>query len=272
MDNIEYLDLKTLLAKLPKRDQNAHKGNFGHVLVIGGDFGYAGAPVLSALGALRAGAGLVTLATHKDNIPGLNGVHPEIMCQAIDDYQVLVPLLNKASVVVLGPGLGRSEWSKIIYMTASQTRLPYVLDADSLYFLAQTPNRVTNRVLTPHPGEAATLLHLPIAIPIEERITACKELINKYDGCIVLKGAHTLVASKNKIAMCHAGNPGMATAGMGDLLSGIIGGLIAQGLEIQFAAELAVCIHATAGDMAAQNGMRGIIATDLLNYIQPLLG
>jgi ADP-dependent NAD(P)H-hydrate dehydratase / NAD(P)H-hydrate epimerase len=272
MDTINALDFKTLLALLPKRELQAHKGNFGHVLVIGGDFGYPGAPVLAALGALRVGAGLVSLASHQATITGINAYHPEIMCHAIDDPATLSPLLSKATVIILGPGLGRTLWSQQIYDIASNIHLPLVLDADGLFFLAQQPNKNPKRILTPHPGEAANLLNKKQAIAQEQRITALEDLLAKYNSTIVLKGAGTLVASPNsKAGICTNGNPGMASGGMGDLLSGIIGGLLAQGMIVDQAAKLGVCVHAMAGDIAAQSGQRGIIATDLLLPIKQLM-
>ena len=264
MESTVELNLLELLHYLPKRAFNAHKGNFGHVLVVGGDFGYPGAPVLAALGSLRVGAGLVSIASHKDNLNGINAVHPEIMCHAIDDPNSLTPLLTKATVIVLGPGLGRTDWSKQIYKLIASTTLPLVLDADGLFFLSQNPTKNTQRVLTPHPGEAATLLAQPTPSE-DQRIKALQDLITKYASTVVLKGAGTLVGSiSTEIGVCHSGNPGMASGGMGDLLSGIIGGLIAQKVDLDIAAKLGVCIHARAGDIAAIDGERGIIASDLL--------
>ncbi len=272
MKDITSLNLPVLLTALPTRIANAHKGDFGHVLVIGGDFGYPGAPVLAALGALRAGAGLVTLASHHDTLTGINAVHPEIMCHSIDQVESLKDLLNKASVIVIGPGLGRSTWSQQIYAACHDCNLPQVIDADALFFLAQKPSKNTKYVITPHPGEAANLLQQKAPILEANRYDAIQELIAKYAATVVLKGSGTLVGSPNtEISICNAGNPGMASGGMGDLLSGVIGGLIAQGLDLDTAAKLGVCVHAAAGDMAAHDGQRGIIATDLLPYIKQLL-
>lgn len=272
MDTINALDFKTLLAMLPKRAPDAHKGNFGHVLVIGGDFGFSGAPVLTALGALRVGAGLVTIASHQTTLLGLNACHPEIMCHAIDTPNALDAIINKATVIALGPGLGRTSWSQQIYDKVSTTQLPLVLDADGLFFLSQQPNKNLQRVLTPHPGEAANLLNQKHAAPEAERITVLNALLEKYNSTVVLKGAGTLVASPHSpIGICNAGNPGMASGGMGDLLTGIIAGLIAQGMSLDLAARLGTCVHAMAGDLAAEAGQRGIIASDLLLPLQALM-
>lgn len=257
---------------LPARKADSHKGLFGHVLVIGGDFGYPGATVLAALGALRVGAGLVTIATHRDHILGLNSQHPEIMATAIDEPSILNKLLTKATVVVLGPGLGRSDWSHEVFKYAINTMLPMVLDADGLFLITETPHVRDNWVLTPHPGEAATLLHKAKSIAPNERMASIQQLIKQYNATVVLKGSGTLVGSPNEsIEICNTGNPGMSSAGMGDLLSGIIAGLIAQGLELDIAAKLGVCIHATAGDLATKQGQRGLIATDLLPYVRQLI-
>lgn len=272
MTIITKLEYKNLMAALPTRDINSHKGNYGHVVVIGGDYGYPGAPVLAALGALRVGAGLVTVASHKEHLVGLNAVYPEIMCHAIYKLNKLSQLLTKATVIILGPGLGRTSWSKKIYQLVTSFEAPIVLDADGLFFLAQNPTNNLQRVITPHPGEAANLLQQKsIAIENHARESIIKQLIHKYESTVVLKGAKTLVGSKMQpIGTCIAGNPGMASGGMGDLLSGVIGGLIAQNLDLDTAAKLGVCIHAMAGDIAAKDGQRGIIATDLLLPIQQL--
>ena len=272
MNELQSLNLDELLIKLPARKRDAHKGNFGHVLVIGGDYGYPGAPVLAALGALRVGAGLVTVASHKDHILGLNAIHPEIMATAIDSPTSLNTLLSKATVVVLGPGLGRSNWSEEIFQAAINCTQPLVLDADSLWFLAKNLKPRTNWVITPHPGEAATLLQQTSAIIPEQRIPAIKKLIEVTKATVVLKGAGTLIGSSDtEINICLAGNPGMASGGMGDLLSGIIAGMLAQNLDCDNAAKLAVAIHAKAGDQAAADGQRGMLATDLLPIIRKLM-
>lgn len=272
MNTIKALDFKSLLAMLPKRAPNAHKGNFGHVLVIGGDLAFPGAPVLAALGALRVGAGLVTIASHQTTLTGINAYHPEIMCHAIDNPDALDTIVTKATVIALGPGLGRSDWSQQVYDKVSTMQLPLVLDADGLFFLSQKPNKNPHRILTPHPGEAANLLNQTHAAPETQRLSVLNELLAKYNSTVVLKGSGTLVASPHAaIGRCDAGNPGMASGGMGDLLTGIIAGLIAQGMSIDLAARLGVCLHAQAGDVAAESGQRGIIATDLLLPIQALM-
>lgn len=267
------LNFAELIQQLPPRATTAHKGNFGHVLVIGGDDGYAGAPVMAALGALRVGAGMVTIASHAHNFIGLNAAHPEIMTFAIDKPSALKNILPHVTVVVLGPGLGRETWSKQVYKNAEKCSLPMVIDADGLYFLSSKPIKNANYVLTPHPGEAATLLGQKQPIANTARLNAIQDLVQEYAATVVLKGSGTLVGSPDAdIGICTAGNPGMATAGMGDLLSGIIAGLIAQGLDVPVATQLGVCVHAMAGDIAAKSGQRGLITTDLLLPLKLLMG
>ena len=157
MTKLQNLNLAKLLRALKPRLPEEHKGNFGHVLVIGGDYGYPGAPILAALGALHIGAGLVTVASHSDHILGLNAYHPEIMATAIDNPKSLVNLLAKASVIVLGPGLGRSTWSEEVYNIAINTTIPLILDADGLFFLPHKPVIRNNLVLSSHSGEAVLL-------------------------------------------------------------------------------------------------------------------
>lgn len=273
MQKLNQIDYTELKRQLVPRTIDAHKGDFGHVLVVGGDVGYAGAPVISALGALKVGAGLVTIASQSSNLIGINASHPEIMTCAIDEPTALKAILAKASVVILGPGLGRTSWSRDTFLAASQTNLPLVLDADGLYWLAQTKQQRNNWILTPHPGEAATLLNHTKPLTDVERFSAIQKLIATHYATVVLKGAGSLVGSPNaEIQVCNAGNPGMASGGMGDLLSGIIGGLVAQHMALDSAAKLGVIVHAMAGDIVAKTyGQRGIIATDLLPAIQKLI-
>lgn len=272
MIEIPKFNFKALLEQLPPRTIDAHKGNFGHVLIIGGEYGYAGAPILSALGALRVGAGLVTVASHREHVLSLNSLQPEIMTLDIDDPSTINNILPKVSVVVLGPGLGRSNWSAEVYNTVITTSLPLVLDADGLFFLSKQHSQRKNWIITPHPGEAGMLLQQDLPIAAEQRLDAIQQLITLTNATVVLKGAGTLVGSSNtNIGMCTAGNPGMASGGMGDLLSGVIAGLIAQGASLDLAATLGVCLHALAGDNAATTGQRGLIASDLLVEIRKLI-
>jgi NAD(P)H-hydrate epimerase len=254
---------------LPKRKRTAHKGNNGHVLVIGGDLGYSGAVRLASEASLRVGAGLVSLATREQHAGLMNISRPEIMSHGIARAEQLYELLEKASVIVIGPGLGQSEWSKSLFSTCLTVEKPMVIDADGLNLLAQLPTSQSNWILTPHPGEAARLLQCTTAEIQADRFASATSLQKKYQGIAVLKGSGTLIASIDKIAVVNTGNPGMASGGMGDVLSGVIGGLLAQGLDLQEAAEQGVYGHGRAADLAAAiHGERGILASDLMPWLQ----
>lgn len=267
----DKLMLADYRAYLPPRPRDSHKGLSGHVLIVGGDNGYSGAPCMVAMAALRVGAGLVSVATRTVYANHMMAYFPEMMCHGIDDANDLQPLLAKADVVVIGPGLSQSTWSQDLWRCVSASTLPKVVDADALNLLAKKNQRDTSWVLTPHPGEAARLLATTPTVVQQDRLQALKSLREHYDGVCVLKGAGSMVLAPHATPLvCDLGNPGMATAGMGDLLSGVIGGLIAQGIPMAQAAALGVGMHARAGDLAAKMGERGMIATDLLPYLRQL--
>jgi ADP-dependent NAD(P)H-hydrate dehydratase / NAD(P)H-hydrate epimerase len=267
----EKIHLSSYQQYLKPRLRDWHKGLSGHVLVVGGAAGYSGAARMAGMAALRVGAGLVSIATDPANASTMNIECPELMCHAVQRAQDLQPLIDKATVIILGPGLGQSDWANALWQQVMKTDLPIVVDADALNILAQHPQVSEQWVLTPHPGEASRLLKQTTEATQQDRLLAVKELARHYGGTIVLKGAGTLVAAPNRLpGICDKGNPGMATAGMGDILSGVIGGLIAQGIPLGEAAHLGVVMHAVAGDMAAKDGERGMIATDLLPYLRRL--
>lgn len=256
---------------LKPRPRDWHKGLSGRVLVIGGELGYAGAPRMAAEAALRVGAGLVTVATRLENALEMTTACPELMCRGVLGADDLLPLLEKTDVVVLGPGMGQSEWSKELWGAVMAAKLPLVIDADGLNLLAQYPAHHEHWILTPHPGEAARLLGKSVWEVQDDRLSAVQEINKQYGGITVLKGAGTLVQVPNTTpVLCDKGNPGMATAGMGDVLSGVIAGLLAQGIPSGEAAKAGVCMHAMAGDLAAKDGERGMIATDLMPYLRRL--
>lgn len=258
---------------LKPRTRDWHKGLSGHVLIIGGTLGFSGAARMAAEAALRVGAGLVSVATRPEHATVMNLTRPEIMCHGVADAKQLAPLLERADVVVLGPGLGQSEWAKSLWQAASATDLPLVVDADGLNILASQPQSNEKWILTPHPGEAARLLEETTATVQKDRLKAAIAIQGRYRGVCVLKGAGSLILAPHSLpALCDKGNPGMATAGMGDILSGVIGGLVAQHVPLAEAAKLGVYIHAVAGDFAArEGGERGLMATDLLPYIRKLV-
>jgi hydroxyethylthiazole kinase-like uncharacterized protein yjeF len=250
---------------LKRRPRGAHKGDFGHVLIIGGGEGMPGAVRLAGEAALRTGAGLVSIATHPSHAAVIVGSRPELMSHGIADADSLAPLLERATAIAFGPGLGRSEWAQQLYAVVSELDMPCVWDADALNLLAATPAKSERRIITPHPGEAARLLDGKTSAVQDDRPAALKSLQDKYGGVIVLKGANTLVTSKKQVPwLCTSGNPGMASPGMGDVLTGIIAALLAQGLGKEASAVVGVEAHARAGDLAARSGERGTIASDLI--------
>ena len=259
-------------AALPPRERYGNKGNYGHVLVIGGGQGMAGAVHLAGESALRAGAGKVSVATRAEHVFALNAARPELMAHGVDGPQALQSLLEHAEVLALGPGLGQSAWGHALWLTALEAGKPLVLDADGLNLLAKEPRRFTApTVLTPHPGEAARLLGVSVAQIERNRFAAARALADRYGAVVVLKGAGSLVANPDgRLDVCPWGNPGMASGGMGDLLTGIVAALLAQGCSPWQAASIGVGLHARAGDRAAQEGERGLLASDLLAPLRAL--
>ncbi|MGI4992647.1 NAD(P)H-hydrate dehydratase [Halobacteriovorax sp. GFR7] len=268
----------SLLKKLPVMDKNANKYSFGHVVVIGGNLGYAGAARLAAEGALRAGAGMVSVLTRKANVSGILAGRPELMVRGIDanerglNHASLI--LEKATSVVLGPGLGRDEWGKFMWDHFCHLTHKKVVDADALWFLsqAQSTMKLVNTVITPHEGEAARLLNVPREEVSKHRLSSVKKIM-KFSSTCVLKGHKTLVSSQNLVYENKTGNPVLAMAGTGDILAGIIGSFIAQGLSLEEAACLGVWVHGRAADLLYENeeGVRGSVASDLFPYIRKVM-
>jgi ADP-dependent NAD(P)H-hydrate dehydratase / NAD(P)H-hydrate epimerase len=257
---------------LPPRPRDAHKGHFGHVLVIGGEEGMGGAVRLAAEGALRAGAGLVSVATRSTHVGAILAARPELMCHDASDPERLAGLLARATVVAIGPGLGRSAWARRLLHSVLESGLPCVLDADALNLLSEenTPRHNDRWVLTPHPGEAGRLLGSDAAGVEADRPAAVRGLRARFGGVAVLKGAGTLICgATSSLWLCEHGNPGMASGGMGDVLTGLIAGLAAQLGDLERAACAGVLVHALAADTAAARGERGLIATDVLESVRP---
>jgi ADP-dependent NAD(P)H-hydrate dehydratase / NAD(P)H-hydrate epimerase len=254
---------------LPRRQRDAHKGRFGHVLIIGGDEGMGGAARLAGEAALRAGAGLVSVATQPAHVSAILAGRPELMCRGVTGPGELAPLLARATVIAVGPGLGRSAWSRGLLDAALASGLPGVLDADALNLLSEQPARNDRWVLTPHPGEAGRLLDCDAATVEADRPAAARALRARYGGVAVLKGAGTLVCGAGApLWLCDRGNPGMASGGMGDVLTGLVAGLAAQLGDLERAACAGVLVHALAGDAAAAAGERGLVTGDLLAQLR----
>ncbi|MEH6650764.1 MAG: NAD(P)H-hydrate dehydratase [Motiliproteus sp.] len=284
--------------RLARRPRSAHKGDFGHLLVVGGDRGMAGAVMMASAAALRCGAGLVSVATQPEHVMLCIGNQPEVMSHGVRSGQELELLLWRASVIVIGPGLGQSAWSGQLLQAAQAEQIdqPLIIDADALNGLARgklvQPSKRDNWILTPHPGEAARLLNCSVAQIQADRFEAVKLLQQRYGGVVVLKGAGTLICDGNNIRLCCRGNPGMASGGMGDVLSGVIAAVLGQmagrtsgessadgsadssiARSMLFdAASVAVNLHAQAADLLAQrHGEIGLAATDLIPQIRALL-
>lgn len=255
---------------LPQRARTAHKGDHGHVLVLGGDHGMAGAVLLAGRAALRAGAGLVSLATRSAHAAALCAAQPELMVHAVDEPAQLRPLLARATVILAGPGLGQSAWAQALLAMVLVSRQPRVLDADALNALALDPQPCPGAVLTPHPGEAARLLGIGTPAVQQDRYAAVARLRECYGAVTVLKGAGSLVCGE-RLWLCPYGNPGMATGGMGDVLGGVIAALLAQGLDAETAAQAGVLAHALAADQAAREGERGLLPEDVLRTLRTVL-
>jgi hydroxyethylthiazole kinase-like uncharacterized protein yjeF len=254
---------------LPRRLRSSHKGNYGHVLVVGGEQGYSGAARLAGEAALRIGAGLVSIATRSSHAALMNINRPELMCHGVENAEQLMPLLAKATVIAIGTGLGQSEWADELLTAVLCTQKPLIIDADALNLSALRAETNPNWILTPHPAEAARLLNCTIAEIQQDRFVAVSALQAKYHGVAILKGAGTLIASSKKIAVSNTGNAGMASGGMGDVLTGVLAGLVAQGLNLAQAARQGVHLHGYAADLAAQtNGERGLLASDLMPYLR----
>ncbi|HEY3858769.1 MAG TPA: NAD(P)H-hydrate dehydratase [Gammaproteobacteria bacterium] len=257
---------------LPRRRRDSHKGDFGRVLIVGGDHGMGGAVRLSAEAALRSGAGLVTVATQGAHVTGLLAGVPEALVHGIETADDLKPLLAQASVVAVGPGLGKSTWGRMLLKGVLESDLPLVVDADALNLLAEAPHKHGRWILTPHPGEAGRLLGTDTTTVQRERYSCVERIAERFDAVTVLKGAGSLIAAHGEVtAVCTAGNPGMAAPGMGDVLTGVIAALIGQGLSLPEAARQGVYVHAAAGDLAARQGERGLMARDLMEPLHKLV-
>jgi len=255
---------------LPQRPANAHKGRFGYVLVVAGDHGFGGAGVMAAEAASRSGAGLVALATRPEHVTAALARCPSVMVHGLDHGSGLEPLLKAATVVVCGPGLGRSAWGQQMLELVLASGKPRVLDADALNLLAsRDPVAFDQQILTPHPGEAARLLKCQVADIETDRISAACQLQKTFGGTLLLKGAGTVIATgTNPVDIVSGSNPGMATGGMGDVLSGIAGALYAQLGDPERAATLAATVHLEAACRASESkGFMGLIPGDVIDAL-----
>ncbi|MEM9171432.1 MAG: NAD(P)H-hydrate dehydratase [Pseudomonadota bacterium] len=258
---------------LQPRDPNSHKGQFGHVLCVGGAEGMPGAIRLSAEAALRGGAGLVTVATDRSHAASIVAARPELMTQGIEDTHAVDALIERASVIACGPGLDVTDWSQSLLERVLDSGKPVVLDADALNLMSADrkvwDGAPSVRIITPHPGEAARMLGTDPAAVQSDRLRALADLVELTGATVVLKGAGTLVGGTDEVpSICPFGNPGMSAPGMGDVLTGLIAALLAQGLKPLAAARAGVLVHALAGDSAARRGQRGLLAGELLGELR----
>lgn len=269
----QRLNWKELQQVIHPRRRSCHKGHHGHVLVIGGNHGMAGAVRLAGEAALRTGAGLVSVLTRPKHVATLVSARPELMVWGSDDGTIPQDVWRRASVIAIGPGLGRDAWARQLLARVLEDRSrPKVLDADALNLLQPQDGSRNDWVLTPHPGEVARMLVCNAADVQHDRFAALARLQKEYGGVVVIKGAGTLIGAADELpAVCVYGNPGMASAGMGDVLTGIIAAWLGQGMTASIAARLGVTIHALAGDAAAFQGERGLVASDLFEHVRALV-
>ena len=214
---------------------------------------------------MRSGAGLVSVATRPEHAYSLINHRPEIMAHGIQHSDELQPLIDKATILVIGPGLGQDDWGRRLWQAVKHSTLPMIVDADALNLLAQAPEKNLQWILTPHPGEAARLLKTDTKNIQHDRLQAVRTLQQQYQGICLLKGAGSLIAGDSGVTVCKAGNPGMASAGMGDVLSGIIAGVLAQIHKPYETTIIAVYQHAHAADKARQQrSEQALIASDVI--------
>jgi NAD(P)H-hydrate epimerase len=280
MSSIEKV---TELPRLAPRAPDSNKGDFGRVLVVAGSRGMAGAAILCGSAALRGGAGLVTVAVPDEILPTVAGANPCYLTAQLDqdkDGKVseaaeswILELAQVNTVAAIGPGLGRSAAiSKLIAGMVRNVKIPVVLDADGLNALVdqtdQLPNHGAPMILTPHLGEFARLQGSHIAVVRARREELAVQFADKYGIVVVLKGHGTIVTDGRRVYQNHTGNPGMATGGTGDVLTGVIAALWGQGMEPFAAAQLGVYLHGLAGDLAQEEfGQVSLIASDLLSFL-----
>ena len=272
---INLINLKKKLI----RPSDAHKGDFGHVLVVGGNIGFGGAGLLASKAAVHSGAGLVSLATRSCHLSASLSFCPEVMVKPVDSGQALEKYLSSPSVICLGPGLGKDYWSEqVIYKSleaAKKNNLPMLIDADGLNLLPKFQKKLPlpkKIILTPHVGEASVLLNTSKENIKKNRIKSAIKISKKFSAVVVLKGKNSVVCWKDKYFICEKGNAGMATGGMGDVLSGIISSFVAQKMTLFNAACLGVDLHAEAADEYADAlGENGLTPTDVLEIIKELV-
>lgn len=264
------------IARLPRRGAAAHKGHFGHVVAVGGELGMGGAIALASRAAQRSGAGLVSVFTRPEHVAGLNAAAPEVMAYGSNTASDIGALLASGRTLLMGPGLGKRPWGQALLQCGLQHQLPSVIDADALNLVAGLGVEILRSlpacVISPHPGEASRLLGVSVADVEADRLGAARLLQQRSGAVVILKGVGTIVDDGVRVSVCAHGNPGMASGGMGDVLSGIIAALMAQGMPAKDAARTAVVLHSAAADkLAIEEGECGLAASDLIPVVRKLL-
>ena len=266
------LDLSQELKRLPQLAMGQHKGDRGLVVVVGGDPSMPGAAFMAAQAALYAGSGKVVLTGVPDQFKAFASQVPELMYVDVANKSKLGELLRMADAIVIGPGLGDSDQAHELLQLVKKQAAPAVYDADALNLISHHLDKLRSAdVITPHPGEAKRLLHREAKLVSENRFEAVRRLNAIYKSCCILKGAGSLVCDGDEVSVCPYGNPSMSVPGMGDILAGVVGAFLARGLPSQDAARLATVVHSHAGDLCAQHGESGIVATDMLLKIRETL-
>lgn len=267
-------DWASLAGSLPRRPANAHKGRFGHVLVVAGERGFGGAGILAAEASARAGAGLISLATRPEYVGAALARCPSLMVQAVTHGSELRPLADAATVIVCGPGIGQGAWGQQMLQQVVASGKPRVLDADALNLMsARAAQPAEQHILTPHPGEAARLLGCTVPEVEADRVSAAVRLQKLHGGVVLLKGAGTVVADGQDIpVIINGSNPGMATGGMGDVLAGLIGSLWGQFKNAQQATVTGAALHLEAAKVASNTkGFMGLLPTDVIDALPTIL-
>ncbi len=270
------LNKSYLKNKLPKRIKNTHKYNYGNILTIGGSKGMMGAPLMAAYAALRTGAGLSSVSYNDKYLNHIHNPYPVIMVNTYLGLEDIPSQTQKKTAIIFGPGLGKDDEInlKILsYLLSLET--PLVVDADGIYYLKQLIHDYSEReniIVTPHNKEMATFLGIDIEDIKHEPVLFAKNIAHKYNLTVVLKGSCTIITNNDDTYFSIGGNPGMATAGTGDVLSGIIGSLLGRGFSPMEAAKIGVLIHSKAGELAVNKyGEESLIATDLTQLIPKVL-
>lgn len=266
------LQEKDVKGKFKKRKHNSHKYDYGAVLTIGGSVGMTGAPCMSAYAALRIGSGLSSIATHEECISYMQNAHPEIMMRPYRSQKDIKEAMHKKNAIAFGPGLGRKEdFHFAILEQLLQKDIPIIIDADGLYYLKSRLSKIREEnqiIITPHYGEMAMLLDTTSESIGKDPLGAARKIVETYNITLLLKGTTTIIAQRDEMYFHPFGNPGMATAGSGDVLTGMLLGLAGQGFTPLESCMIGAYLHSLAGDYAAEEiGEHSMIATDMIKFL-----